>query len=306
VNEHNLRNDLQQSRGEAQEQPTVNRYLAPRTLDEALDALRSGNVTIVAGGTDLMPQSKSGRVRFQPTLMNIQRIAELRGIREQGGAVRVGALTTMTELFENTVVRGRLRALWQACDHFASDQLRNAATLGGNICNASPAGDTLVPLLVFNARVILASKPAGAATTRSLPLAEFLLGPGHTARAPNELLTAVEVPLPPPDFISEFYKFGTRPALDISTISIGLGAVRAQESLHDVRVAFGAVAPTPIRAPKVEQALDGRPLAQAIDAAVAAANDAIRPISDVRASEWYRRELVGNMLRRMLDHVGAG
>ena len=114
------------------------------------------------------------------------------------------------------------------------------------------------------------------------------------------MLTSVEVPLPPEGFISEFFKFGTRPALDISTIAIGLGAVRKGDRLNDVRVGFGAVAPTPIRAPETEAALEGKPLDEAIDAALAAAEAEIKPISDFRASAWYRRELVHNVLRRML------
>ncbi len=282
----------------------VKTYAAPRSLAEAVALLRAGNVTILAGGTDLMPQSKTARARFQPVLMNIRRIAELRGIDAADGGVRFGALTTMTELLDSAMVKTRFNALWQAADHFASNQLRNAATIGGNICNASPAGDTLVPLLVFNARVVLASEANGAVTTRTLPLAEFFVGPGRTQRRPTELLTAVDVPLPPDGFVSEFYKFGSRPALDIATIAIGLGAVRNGDRLADVRIAFGAVAPTPIRAPKTEAALDGKPLPAAIDAALAAAEADIHPISDIRASAWYRRELVRNILQRMLDHVG--
>ena len=284
----------------------VKTYAAPRSLAEAVALLGAGNVTILAGGTDLMPQSKTGRgrARFQPVLMNIRRIPELHGIGEADGCVRFGALTTMTELLDSAMVQTRFNALWQAADHFASNQLRNAATIGGNICNASPAGDTLVPLLVFNARVVLASEANGAVTARTLPLAEFFVGPGHTRRWPTELLTAVDVPLPPDGFVSEFYKFGTRPALDIATIAIGLGAVRDGDRLGDVRIAFGAVAPTPIRAPKTEAALDGKPLPAAIEAALAEAAADIHPISDIRASAWYRRELVRNILRRMLDHVG--
>ena len=281
----------------------VKTYVAPRTLAEAVELLHVENVTILAGGTDLMPQSKAARARFQPVLMNIQRINELRGIREAKGYMRFGALTTITELLESALVKTRFTALWQSADHFASDQLRNAATIGGNICNASPAGDTLVPLLIFNSRVILASKSNGAVGTRTLPLAEFFVGPGRTRRQPNELLTSVEVPLPPEGFISEFFKFGTRPALDISTIAIGLGAIRKGDRLNDVRIGFGAGAPTPIRAPESEAALVGKPLAEAIDAALAAAEAEIKPISDFRASAWYRRELVHNVLRRMLENV---
>jgi len=282
----------------------IDSYAAPRSLDEAADILRAGNVTILAGGTDLKPQSNVGRLQFQPTLMNIRHIPELRGIIQAEHAVRIGALTTITELLNSALVRERFNALWQACDHFASDQLRNAATIGGNICNASPAGDTLVPLLALDARIVLAGKPNGALATRAMPLADFFVGPGRTKRESAELLSAVDIPLRPNGFVSEFFKFGTRPALDVSTISIGLAAVRSGRTLQDTRVAFGAVAPRPIRAPKTEAAIEGKPLDDStIEAAVTVALNEIHPISDVRASDWYRRELVQNILQRMLVHV---
>ncbi|MGB3934828.1 MAG: FAD binding domain-containing protein, partial [Burkholderiales bacterium] len=222
----------------------IERYAAPRSLDEAAEILRAGSVTVLAGGTDVMPQSQAGRLQFQPLLMNVQRLPELKGIAVQGSAVRIGALVTITELLESALVRERLNLLWQACDHFASDQIRNAATVGGNLCNASPAGDTLVPLLALDASVELAAKPNGTLERRRVPLAQFLLGPGRTSRARAELLTGVEVPLPPAGFAGAFYKHGTRPGLDISTISIAVGARRDGKVLRDVRVAFGAVAPT--------------------------------------------------------------
>jgi CO/xanthine dehydrogenase FAD-binding subunit len=282
----------------------IESYKAPKSLDEAAEILRAGNVTVLAGGTDLMPQTQAGKVRLQPVLMNVQRVRELKGIAEDGGVVRIGALVTITELLESALVRDRLGLLWQACDHFASDQIRNAATVGGNLCNASPAGDTLVPLLALDARVVLAAKRDGALQTRRVPLGAFFLGPGRTCRAPTELLAAVEVPLPPPGFAGEFYKHGTRPGLDISTIAIAAGARRDGRVLRDVRVAFGAVAPTPIRAPRTEAALEGRsPDAATLEAAAQAALEEIRPISDVRGSDWYRRELIHNMLKRVLTHV---
>ena len=138
----------------------------------------------------------------------------------------------------------------------------------------------------------------------SVPSAQFLLGPGRTARASAELVAAVEVPLPPAGFTGAFYKHGTRPGLDISTISIAVGAGREGKALRDVRVAFGAVAPTPIRAPRTEAALEGRvPDAETLETAAQVALEEVRPISDLRASEWYRRELIHNMLKRALTHV---
>ena len=285
----------------------IERYCAPTSLAEAVEVLRGGDVTIFAGGTDVMVQSQIGKAQFKPVLMNIRRIAGMGGIRDEGKTIRIGALTTMTELLDSTLVRERLGILRQACDHFASDQLRNAGTLGGNICNASPAGDTLVPLLVLNARVVLASKPNGSVEQRTVPLVQFFAGPGRTHRLPGELLTEIELPAPPAGFYGTFFKFGTRPALDIATISIGLGAVRDGRTLRDVRVAYGSVAPTPIRGPRTEAALEGRTVdAATIEAALHAAAEEVHPISDVRASDWYRNELIRNTLRRMLSHVHQG
>lgn len=286
---------------------TIQHYAAPRTLDEAAEIMRGGNVTVLAGGTDLMPQEKSGKLVFKPVLMNVRRIAGLRGITLTDGMIRIGAATTITDMLDHAEVKAQLAVLWQACDHFASGQIRNAGTLGGNICNASPAGDTLVPLLTLNAQVVLVSKPNGALVERRMPLRDFFVGPGKTRRETQELLAAVEIETPPRSFVSVFFKFGTRPALDISTISIGFGAVRDGKVLRDVRVAFGAVAPTPIRAPHAESALDGKTLDDAtITAACLAAEKDVRPISDVRATDWYRREMVRNMLERMLNNVRHG
>ena len=278
----------------------IETYCAPRSLDEATGILRAGNVTVLAGGTDVMPQTHAGRLRFQSVLMNIRRVPELLGITEKDGIVRLGALVTITELLESALVRERLNLLWQACDHFASDQIRNAATIGGNLCNASPAGDTLVPLLALDARAVLAAKPNGTVQIRRVPLTEFFVGPGRTSRTAGELLAAVEVPLPPAGFVGGFYKHGTRPGLDISAIAIAFGARRDGALLRDVRVAFGAVAPTPIRAPRTEKALEGRAPEAALEAAVTAALEEVRPISDVRATDWYRRELIRNMLKRVV------
>ena len=283
---------------------TIERYFAPQTLDEAAAILSQGGATILAGGTDLMPQSQSGKVKFQGTLLNIRRIAELRGIGAVDGAIRIGALATVTELLTDPLVLERIPVLAEAADHFASDQLRNVATLGGNICNASPAGDMLVPLLVLDAEVELASKPNGAITRRRMPLREFFVGPGRTRREPQELVAAVWMPVPKPGFTARFFKFGTRPALDISTISIGIGGVRDAGRFTGVRVAFGAVAPVPMRAPRTEQALEGRRLdAATIEAVAGVARDEVNPIDDVRATAWYRKELIHNITKRMLSHV---
>ena len=283
---------------------TVERYLAPRNLDEALEALRAGDATILAGGTDVMPQSESGKLPLRRTLVNVRRVSELTGIVLAKNEVRIGALTTISELMANPLIAKFFPMLVEAGDHFASEQIRNIATLGGNVCNASPAGDTLVPLLALDASVELAAKPNGSVETRATPLASFLAGPGKTHREPGELLVAVRIPLPPADHVQRFYKFGTRPALDISAIAIGLAAVKAKGVLSHVRLAYGAVAPVPMRGSHAEAVLEGKKLDPAlIEQAAQAARDEIKPISDVRASDWYRRELVHNIVKRMLADV---
>jgi CO/xanthine dehydrogenase FAD-binding subunit len=281
-------------------------YFAPTSLDEGLTLLSDSDATLLAGGTDLMPQTQAGRVRFGRVLVNLRHIGELAGIAHAGEVIRIGALTTVTELMQSELLRREAGTLVDACDHFASAQLRNAATIGGNVCNASPAGDLLVPLLVLDARVELASKPNGERRTRSVPLREFFAGPGRTIRERSEVLVAVVLPIPAAGFVARFVKFGARPALDISAVSIGVAGVRRDGVLSDVRVAFGAVAPTPMRAPRTEAALEGRRLdAVTIAAAAAVARDEVRPISDVRASDWYRRELIHNLTKRVLDDVAA-
>ena len=283
---------------------SIERYVAPKTLQEALEILHGGGVTILAGGTDLMPQINAGRMAFQPVLMNLRRVAAMQGIALDGSSIRIGALATITELLTDPLVREKIPVLAEAADHFASDQIRNVGTLGGSLCNASPAGDLAPPLLVLDAVVELASKADGAMKIRTLPLSEFFTGPGRTQRAPHELLTAVRIPLPRPGHTASFYKFGTRPALDIAAISIAVGGVRSGKMLKEARVAFGAVAPTPIHGPRTEAALEGAVLDEAgIERVAMQAQAEVRPISDIRASEWYRRELVLNMMKRMLRHV---
>lgn len=283
----------------------VGRYLAPTTLPDALQVLRDADdVTILAGGTDLMVQAGIGRRRLGATLLNIRRVAGLGAIARDGDAIRIGALATITQIMNDPLARAHLPALVEACDHFASDQIRNAGTLGGNVSNASPAGDTLVPLLVLDAEVELASAGDDGIVRRSVPIADYFTGPGRTRRAAGELLTGVRIPLPPAGHYARFFKFGTRPALDISAISIGLAGVLANGALSNVRVAFGAVAPTPVRARRTEQALEGMRLdAATITRAAETARDEVTPIDDVRASAWYRKEMIHNMTRRMLDHA---
>ena len=283
---------------------TVKEYLVPRTLPEAVQALADGPAILFAGGTDVMPQTRSGRRPFEPRLMNIRRLPDMRGVSSEDGRFRIGALTSITDILKNSALREQVPVLAGAADCFASGQVRNSATIGGNICNASPAGDMIIPLLLLDATVELASWHNGELSSRSIPLSEFFTAPGRTVMQVNEILTQVCFRVPVAEWVGCFRKFGTRPALDIAIVSVGVGGVRANGCLRDARVAFGAVAPTPMRGYKTEAALGGTDLnAGVIGALARTASEEVSPISDVRASAWYRTQLIEELTKRSLYDV---
>lgn len=284
----------------------ITNYLSPCSLDDAVKALANGDVTVLCGGTDLMPQTETGQREYASTLMNIRRIEGLEEITLTGDTCRIGALATVSDIMMNGLLNDVAPVLVAAADQFACDQLRNAASIGGNICNASPAGDMIIPLLLLNAAVELASWQDGAVRTRLVLLDEFFTAPGQTVRQDNELLTAVEFARPPPGFIARFRKPGPRPALEIATVSIGVGGMLENGVFSDVRAAMGAVAPTPIRARRVENALEGLALnADNIRAASVSAGEDATPIDDLRASAWYRDHLVRVLTEEVLNDVLA-
>ncbi len=282
----------------------VQNYLSPHRLDDAVKAMAGGDTTVLCGGTDLSPQTDSGLREYAGTLMNIRRIEGLSGIDLIDGQIRIGALVTVTGIGNSQLLDELAPVLVEAADQFASDQIRNAASLGGNICNASPAGDMIIPLLVLDAVVELSSWRQGTVHTRQVSLDEFFTAPGKTVRQENELLTAVIFDQPAESFVAHFRKSGPRPALEIATVSVGIGGRLENGSLSGVRVAMGAVAPTPLRARSVEATLEGKTLdAETIRAAAVDAGEQATPIDDVRASAWYRRHLVCVFTEEVLNDV---
>ncbi len=282
----------------------ISTYLAPHRLDDALQAMADGDATVLCGGTDLAPQTESGVRRYEATLLNIRRVEGLGGIDATSGEIRIGATTTVSEIRRDATLAQVAPVLVEAAERFASEQIRNAASLGGNLCNASPAGDMIPPLLVLDASVELACWRDDAVQKRRVPLQEFFVGPGKTVKRPEELLTAVFFARPAADFAGRFRKSGPRPALEISTVSLALGARVPGGRLSGVRVAMGSVAPTPLRARHVEAALEGKPLNDAtIAAAVEAAAQDAKPIDDVRASAWYRGHLVRVFVEEVLNDL---
>lgn len=285
----------------------VEHYLVPGTLQEAARELADApeETTIFAGGTDLMVQIRAGARSCGRRLMNVNRIESLRGIDCSNGEVRIGPLTTVTSLARSEHLKGATPGLVEAADCFACGQIRNAATIGGNICNASPAGDLIIPLLILGATLQLVSWRNGTTASRTVPIDGFFKGPGQTDRRPDELLASIHLPRPEPGTVVRFRKFGVRPAMDISIVSVGMAGTRDGNGLGQPRVAFGAVAPTPMRGRQTERALDEAAVLDAatVDRIARVAAEEVRPISDVRASAWYRRRLVHEMTLRILDDV---
>ena len=271
-------------------------YLAPRSLGEALEALGSGGVRVLAGGTDLYPALRDRPVTFP--VLDIGRIAELRGIaRTADGGWRIGAATTWTDVI-NAALPDAFDGLKAAAREVGSIQIQNAGTVGGNLCNASPAADGVPPLLTLDAAVELASVRGN----RVLPLAEFVTGVRTTARQPDELLTAVLVPPQPEAACAAFRKLGSRRYLVISIAMVAtLVVADATGRIADARIAVGACSPVARRLPALERTLRGQPVAAAAAQVRPEHLAPLAPIDDVRASAAYRLHAVAVLLRRALS-----
>jgi carbon-monoxide dehydrogenase medium subunit len=275
-------------------------YFEPKSIDEALALLAKygGEAKVIAGGTDVMVDIK---YKEEPGyLVNIKKIPGLGAIQQNGGTLRVGPLVTIREIETNSIVRERLPVFWESCHQFASLQIRNTATVGGNICRASPSGETLAPLLVLEAK----GKLAFADGEKSEPFDSFFQGPGKTTLGYKGLLTEIEIPYPPNGSRGVYLKHAVRGAMDIAMVGVAVLITpdAAKSSLQDVRIGLGAVAPTPIRATKTEAMLRGKPVDAALvkEAAAMAASES-SPISDQRSSAENRRWIVEALTRRGLQ-----
>jgi CO/xanthine dehydrogenase FAD-binding subunit len=275
------------------------RYAEPGTVEEAL-ALVAPEARVVAGGTDLVVAARSGKNALPASLVAIHRIRELAELEETAaGGLRLGALVTHATLESHPLVRERYTALSDAAALVGSPATRHAGTLGGNLVNGSPAMETGSPLLVHEAEVELTSGEG----RRTLALGDFLRGPGQTALAPHELLTAVVVPPPPRGVASAYVRLEYRQAMEIAVVgAAALVALDGERRLAEAKLALTAVAPVCVRVPAAEDALRGAaPTDERLAEAARLAADAARPIDDVRASARYRRAMVSVIARRALE-----
>jgi CO/xanthine dehydrogenase FAD-binding subunit len=277
-------------------------FLEPRTVEEAVKLMRehAPNAVPLAGGTDLVVHSRGAKGDLPQTLIHLRMIEELGRLHvDAQGRLHLGAMVSHAMIEASDVVQTGWPALVDASSIVGSPATRNIGTLGGNLCNGSPAMEVGAPLLVYGAQVALAAS----AGSRSLEMGEFLLGPGRTARDPNELVTEVIVPRADIWHGSAYLRLGFRLAMEIAVVGAA-AAVRLGEGgqVDECRIALTAVAPTIIRATVAEDALRGHePTAEVLQRVGQAALVHAKPIDDVRAPASYRREMTAVMTRRAID-----
>ena len=277
----------------------------PRTVAAALAALHqslaNGRLTPLAGGTDLFVYLNAGTLEGR-RFIDLTPLAELRGIRAGRDGVRIGALATFREIRTNAVLRRRFPALVAAAAEIGAWQIQSRATIAGNIANASPAGDSLPVLLAHDAVVRVRSVRG----ERTIEFGRLYRGYRDLDLAADELITGIELPEPPRGAIPFFRKVGTRRAQSISKVVFcGLATIGRGGALEHVRLAFGSVAPVPLRALHAEQALTGHaPDAAAAAAAREALAQDIAPIDDIRSDREYRMIVAGNLIEQFLRAAG--
>jgi CO/xanthine dehydrogenase FAD-binding subunit len=272
-------------------------FVTAASVDDAVAAMAAG-ARPVAGGTDLVVGARQGKAPLPDSLVAVHRIAELRGIDTVDGVLRFGALASHQEITDHPVVRERLTALADASAIVGSHATRAQGTLGGNVMNASPAMETGGPLLCFDATVTLHG-PNG---VRWVAVADLFTGPGETSAHPDELLTAIDVPLTDESTGSCYLRLEYRRQMEIAVVGATAVVTLDEGGVADARVAITALAPTIRRVSEAEAALVGTDGgADAVRAAAEATAAAAAPISDVRASESYRTAMAAVITRRAIE-----
>ncbi len=263
------------------------KYYKPQALDEALKLLNElDEARVIAGGTDLLIDMRIGRYRPK-NIIDINDLNELKYIVDDGNWIRIGALTRLQELIDSEIVREKLPILYEAVYHMASWQIRNMATIGGNLCNASPAADTAPPLMVLEAKLRVINIEG----ERTIDIREFFLGPRKTVLKRNELLKEIMVPVYK-DYGYSYMKLGRRNSFTLSIVSVASLLKVEDNVFSDVRIALNSIAPTPIRAFSAEKYLVGRKVTiDSIKAASKLVVKDISPITDIRATAEYRRDM---------------
>lgn len=276
-------------------------YFAPSTLAEAASLLEryDGQAVFLAGGTDVLPMMKF-RMLTPRYLINLKRISGLDHIREEAGELRIGALTTIADINDSDLIKRKFLALSESTAVFATPQIRNMATLGGNICRSSPAADTVPALMSFDAEL----KLVGARGERRVPLSDFFKGAKQNVLE-REILTEITIPIAKGNRGAAFIKL-TRNSSDLAKVNGAVSITIRGRRCEDIRIVLGAVASRTIRAPKAENAARGRDIDDRLAEEVAriAAAD-ILPITDARSTASYRKQVSEVVVRRLIEAAVA-
>jgi CO/xanthine dehydrogenase FAD-binding subunit len=281
-------------------------FYQPATLAEASRLVKENGAggRFLAGGTDLVIAMKEKGL-LPRYVVDLKRLPGLSGIREEAdGSIAIGALTTMYAVETSPLIRRKYPFLSQSAAEVGSIQIRNRATIGGNMANATPSADTAPALIALDAT----ARISGLNGSRTVALEEFFKGPGQTVMSTEEILTEILIPRTAPELVGDYIKFSPRDMMDLAYVGVAVAFnLGSDKRCERVRIVLGAVAPTPLRARDAESLLEGQSLTEALAAQAgdAAARES-RPISDVRSSAEYRREMVAVMTKRALLNAAAG
>lgn len=275
-------------------------YYAPKSLPEALELVKEGksDTFLIAGGTDLLLSIKK-EIACPAAIIDLKKLPELRYIKEDNGYIKIGAAVSFSSLVESELINKKAGALSDAAAEMGSPQVRSRATIGGNIATASPAADSVPPLIVLGARVVLKSE----AGERELPLEEFFNGVNKTKLQPNEILTEVNFKVPEPRCASAFVKLGRRKALSIARLStaVFLRKKTNSSSLQDVKVSIGAAAENPFRVKEIEDYLTGNNISEAVlENTLNLFSEATASVLGSRKSAPFKRESIKGVAGKAL------
>lgn len=273
-------------------------YLKPTSLDEVFSLIKKfgSNAKLIAGGTDVMVLLKRKRI-FPDVLISLRSVPNMAYIKDEKDKIRIGSMTTHRELETSTVIKEKLTALYDAVINLGSVQIRNVATIGGNIANAAPSADTACPLLVLDASCLLISSKG----EREVELKDFFIAPGETVMKQDEILKEFIIPKPSKLSGSAYWKLSRRKAMDLPILGVAISlAMNEDKSIKKARIGLGVAAPTPIRAFKAEEFLTGKFLTDEVlaEAGNIASKEA-SPRDSIRGEAWYRREMIRVLTKRV-------
>lgn len=273
-------------------------YHRPTSVEEALELLDSlDSAKPFTGGTDLVLLLREGVVKSEH-LVDLNRVAELNYVRTEGSYVCIGAATTHSQVIGSPIIKEKAHALYDAVFRIGSPQIRNLGTITGNVCNASPAADAAPPLLILDAEVTIKSVDG----IKQMPISGLFAGPKINSLGPNELVTEIRFPVPPANSGSAYRRIARRKAFTLSVVGAAAYVEMEGEICSDARVAFSSIAETPIRVEEVEELIRGKePTPELMERACEACKGHVRPITDIRGTAEYRRDMCAVLLKRAMD-----